>query len=142
MRTKKVKPPPKKYEYILKISKQHDETKKRDYISFMFNTTKEFLTFQYILKIENLVDNKNLYFNILGFSAPIGELSNPGYAGYEYRLYDYKFTEYNIIVDKKDSDKSKFKLVIQRSKSQPVKLKYIPKKSFIEIKSENDTETI
>jgi len=136
MRTKKVKPPPKKHEYVLNITKEYDEIKKKDYISFKFNTTKEFLTFQYILKIGSSVENKNLYFNILGFSAPIGELSNPGYAGYEYRMYDYKFSEYNIIVDKKDSDKSKFKLVIQRSKSQPIKLKQIPRKSFIEIKSE------
>jgi hypothetical protein len=136
MRTKKVKPPPKKFDYVINITKEYDEISKRDYISFKFNTTKEFLIFQYILKIESSVDNKNLYFNILGFSAPIGELSNPGFAGYEYRMYDYKFTEYNIVVDKKDSDKSKFKLVIQRSKSQPIKLKQIPRKSFIEIKSE------
>ncbi|MCI0450376.1 MAG: hypothetical protein L0Y79_11450 [Chlorobi bacterium] len=136
MRTKKVKPPPKKYEYALNITKEYDEISKRDYISFKFNTTKEFLTFQYILKIESSVEQKNLYFNILGFSAPIGELSNPGYAGYEYRMYDYKFTEYNVVVDKKDSAKSKFKLLIQRSKSEPVKLKNIPRKSFIEIKSE------
>jgi hypothetical protein len=94
------------------------------------------------LKIENTVEDKNLYFNILGFSAPIGELSNPGYAGYEYRMYDYKFSEYNIVIDKKDSTKSKFKMIIQRSKAEPVKLKYVSKKSFIEIKSENDTETI
>ena len=139
MRTKKVKPPPKKFEYILNITKEYDETSKRDYISFSFQTTKEFLTFQYILKIESSVEDKNIYFNLLGFSAPIGELSNYGFAGFEYRLYDYKFTEYNITVDKKDSDKSRFKLVVQRSKAQPVKLTHIQKKSFIEITSENDT---
>jgi hypothetical protein len=136
MRTKKVKPPQKKFEYVLNISKEYDEISKRDYISFRFATTKEFLTFQYILKIENTVDDKNLYFNILGFSAPVGDLSNYGTAGYEYRLYDYKFTEYNITVDKKDSDKSKFKLLVKRTKSQSLKLSGIPKKSFIEIKSE------
>lgn len=139
MRTKKVKPPPKKFEYLLNITKEYDGTSKRDYISFKFQTTKEFLTFQYILKIESSVEDKNIYFNLLGFSAPIGELSNYGSAGFEYRLYDYKFTEYNITVDKKDSDKSKFKLVLRRSKSQPVKVTHIPKKSFIEITSENDT---
>jgi|SRR4030095_52229 len=139
MRTKKVKAPPKKFEYILNITKDHDEVSKRDYISFKFQTTKEFLTFQYILKIESKVQDKNICFNILGFSAPIGELSNYGFAGFEFRLYDYKFTEYSITVDKKDSDKSKFKLVLQRSKTQPVKLTHIPKKSFIEIITENDS---
>lgn len=136
MRTKKVKPPPKKFEYVLNISRDHDEIKKKDYISFRFQTTKEFLTFQYILKIDNRMEDKNLYFNILGFSAPIGDLSSSGTAGYEYRLYDFKYMEYCIIVDKKDSDKTKFRLLVQRSKATPVKLSGISKKSFIEIKIE------
>lgn len=139
MRTKKVKPPAKKFEYKLNISKEHDDVTKRDYISFRFQTTKEFLTFQYILKIESNFENKDIYFNILGFSAPIGDLSSHGTAGFEYRMFDYKFTEYNVIVDKKDSVKSKFKMCIQRSKTTPVKLSRIPTKSFIEIKTEDDS---
>ncbi len=139
MRTKKVKPPPKKFEYVLNVSKEHDGVSKRDYISFRFQTTKEFLTFKYLLKIECIVEEKNLCFNILGFSAPIGDLSDYGTAGYEFRFFDYKFAEYNILIDKKDSDKSKFKMTVQRSKTQPVKLSRIPKKSFIEIKGEDDS---
>lgn len=139
MRTKKVKPPPKKFEYVLNISKEHDEVTKRDYISFRFQTTKEFLTFQYILKMDNRQDGKDLFFNILGFSAPVGDLSSSGTAGYEYRLYDFKFTEYCVVIDKKDSDKSKFKLFVQRSKTEPVKVSHVSKKSFIEIKIENDS---
>jgi hypothetical protein len=139
MRTKKVKAPAKKFEYLLIISKEHDETKKKDYIAFRFETTKEFLTFQYILKMDFRQEEKNLFFNILGFSAPIGDLSSSGTAGSEYRLYDFKYTEYCVIIDKKDSDKSKFKLFIQRSKSAPVKVSHVSKKSFIEIKSQNDS---
>lgn len=139
MRTKKVKPPPKEHEYVLNITKQYDEIKKKDYISFKFNTTKEFLTFQYILKIENTFKDKELNFNILGFSAPIGDLSNSGYAGYEYRMYDYEYGEFKVLIDKRDSDTSKFKLTLTKSKSSPVKLSGIQKKSFIQIKSEYDT---
>lgn len=139
MRTKKVKPPPKKFEYVLNISKEHDEVKKKDYISFRFQTTKEFLTFQYILKMDNRVVDKNIFFNILGFTAPVGDLSSSGTAGSEFRLYDYKLTEYCITIDKKDSDKTKFKMVIQRSKSQPLKLSGLSKKSFIEIISDYDS---
>lgn len=139
MRTKKVKAPPKKFEYILYITKEHDELKKKDYISLRFETTKEFLTFQYILKMEFRQEDHNLFFNILGFSAPLGDLSSSGTAGTEYRLYDFKNTEYCIIVDKKDSDKSKFKLFVQRSKSEPIKISHVSKKSFIEIKSQNDS---
>jgi hypothetical protein len=138
MRTKKVKPPPKKFEYVLNITKEYDEVSKRDYISFKFTTTKEFLTFKYILKIENKFDEKNLCFNILGFSAPVGDLSGHGTAGYEYRMYDYKFTEYCVIIDKKDSDKTKFNMEIKRTKSQTVKLSRVPRKSFIEIKTEDN----
>lgn len=137
MRTKKVKPPPKKFEYILNISKEYDEVKKSDYLSFRFQTTKEFLTFKYILKIEHYREDKNLNFNILGFSAPVGDLSNSGTAGYEYRMYGFKFTEYCITIDKKDSDKTKFRLIVQRSKSTPLKLSHISKKSFIEILTES-----
>lgn len=139
MRTKKVKPPPKKFEYVLNISKEHDDVKKKDYISFRFQTTKEFLTFQYILKMDNRVEDKNIFFNILGFTAPVGDLSSSGTAGYEYRLYDYKLTEYCVTIDKKDSDKTKFRLAIQRSKSEPVKLSHLSKKSFIEIISDYDS---
>lgn len=139
MRTKKVKPPPKRYEYRLNISKEYDEVSKRDYISFRFQTTKEFLTFKYILKIESSVIDKNIVFNLLGFTAPIGELSNYGTAGYEFRFYDYRYTEYSVIIDKKDSDKSKFRLALQKLKSKPIKLSGIPRKSFIEIKTDNDT---
>ena len=137
MRTKKVKPPPKKFEYILAISKEYDEIKKKDYISFRFQTTKEFLTFQYILKMEHSQEDKNLCFNILGFSAPIGDLSNSGFAGYEHRMYDFKYIEYCITVDKKDSDKTKFRMNVLRSRSTPIKLSHISRKSFIEIKAEN-----
>lgn len=139
MRTKKVKPPQKKFEYVLNISLEHDQTKKKDYISFRFETTKEFQAFQYVLKIDNRQEDKNLFFNILGFSAPIGDLSSSGTAGYEYRFYDFKYSEYCVIVDKKDSDKSKFKMTVQRSKSNPVKVSNITKKSFIEISSEDDS---
>jgi hypothetical protein len=142
MRTKKVKPPPKEHEYVLNITKEYDEVKKKDYISFKFNTTKEFLTFQYILKIEKKFTDKELYFNILGFSAPVGELSNYGFAGYEYRMYDYRPGEYQIIIGKRDSDTSKFKLTLLKSKTDPIKISSLPKKTFIQIKSEYDSETV
>ena len=142
MRTKKVKPPPKAHEYVLNITKEYDETKKKDYLSFKFSTTKEFLTFQYILKIERKFYDNVFYFNILGFSAPVGELSNYGHAGYEYRMCDYTPGDYQIVIDNRDSDTSKFKIKIQNSKTEPIKLSGISKKTFIQIKSEYDSETV
>ena len=136
MRTKKVKPPPKAHEYRLSISKEYDEIHKKDYISFHFQTTKEFLTFQYILKIETEVEDKKITFKLLGFSAPISELSVSGVAGYEYRLYDFKHTEYSVYIERKDSSKTKFRLDIKKVKNNPVKATHIPKDAFIEINTE------
>ena len=133
MRTKKVKPPPKKFEYKLDVAILHDDIKKKDYVSFKFRTTKEFLTFQYILKIESEVEDKTIHFNIIGFSAPVGELSNSGFAGYEYRFYDFKYTDYSVLIERKDTDKSKFKLSLQRTKASPIKLSNVTRDSFIEI---------
>lgn len=136
MRTKKVKPPPKSHEYKLIISKKHDDVNKKDFISFDFQTTKEFLTFTYILKIEPEILDSKLTFKILGFTAPISELSNSGHAGFEYKFYDYKYHQYDIIIDRKDSSKSKFKLLVQKQKTEPLKTSHISKDSFIDITTE------
>ena len=137
MRTKKVKPPAKKFEYKLDVSKDHDDISKKEYIAFRFRTTKEFLTFQYILKVETTAEDKTINFNIVGFTAPAGELSNSGFAGYEYRLYDFKNTIYSVVIERKDTDKSKFKLSVQRSKSKPIAISGVPRESFIEISAKN-----
>jgi len=136
MRTKKVKPPPKKFEYILRISKENDFYKKQDYISFKFFTTKEFLTFKYILNIEAETSDNSIVFVIAGFKAPVSDLSKFGSAEYEYRFYDFKNTEYTVSILRKDVDKYKFKLGITRSKTQPVKILALPKGSFIDIITE------
>lgn len=133
MRTKKVKPPPSKFEYVLNISKEYDVIFKKDYISFKFRTAKEFLTFRYILNILEEINGTKLNFNIIGFKAPIGDLSNHGYAGHEYRFYDFKFAEYQILISRKDVDNSKFKLKIARSKSKPLTISSVSKNTFIEI---------
>jgi hypothetical protein len=136
MRTKKVKPPPKKYEYTLDLTLEHDRIFKKDYVSFKFNTTKVFLTFRYILNIETKVNGGSLSFNIAGFRAPTGDLSNPGFAAYEYRFYDFKYTDYLVVVGRKDVDSIKFKMKLQRSKSAPISVSNLSKNSFIEVNIE------
>ncbi len=136
MRTKKVKPPAKRFEYILHIEKENDLIQKKEFYSFKFFTTKEFLTFRYILNIEPDVKDNSINFEILGFRAPVGDLSNFGAAEYEFRLYDFHYHEYLITIHRKDVDAIKFKILLQRSKSAPVKLGRLPKLSFIEIKTE------
>ncbi|MCX7878357.1 MAG: hypothetical protein N2510_06905 [Ignavibacteria bacterium] len=130
MRTKKVKPPPKEYEYQLIISGEYDEISKRDYISFKFRTAKEFLTFPYILKVKSKIIKNTISFSILGFSAPLGELSVPGHAGYEFRFYDFTKGDYVISVEKKNSEKINFTLSVKNGR---LKIKSENDKSFIQI---------
>lgn len=134
MRTKKVKPPPKKFEYVLDVSKEFDEIIKKEYISFRFRTTKEFLMFKYVLTIDTQLFDNSIKFNIIGFTPPRGELSNPGFAEHEYRLYDFRIGEYSVIVERKETDKIRFTLELGESKSEPIVLKGVPRKSFIEIR--------
>jgi hypothetical protein len=136
MRTKKVKPPPKLHEYLLNITKEYDEVHKKDFISFKFRTAKEFLTFKYIIKIETEIIDKKIIFKILGFSAPVSELSISGFAGFEYRFYDFKYSDYIVEIERKDSSKSKFKLDVQKSKKEPIKITRVPKDSFIDIRTQ------
>lgn len=140
MRTKKVKPPHKKFEYTLDIAVKYDEIRKKDYISFGFATTKVFLSFEYTLTIDAVVKDNKMKFTIIGFSAPVNELGNSGNAGNEYRFYDFKSIQYKIEVHRRNLDCSKFRLnVNKRSKSEPIKLQGISRTSFIEIKTANDT---
>ena len=139
MRTKKVKPPPKKYDYTLIISGKTDNVLKKDYISFKFQTTKEFLTFKYILNIETEVMDKKILFDIIGFEAPAGDLSNPGYAEYEYKFFDFQSGDYSVQVGRTDNDKSKFNLKIGTSGSNSIKAAGVPRNSFIDILVQNDT---
>jgi hypothetical protein len=142
MRTKKVKPPPKEFEYLLIITKEHDILMKKDYISFKFRTTKEFLTFKYILNIEALVTGNNIMFDIVGFKAPTGDLSAHGFAGFEYRFYEFKYTTYSVLINRKDVDSVRFKFKVLRSKSNPIKPGILPRKSFIKIVTHNETQTV
>jgi hypothetical protein len=134
MRTKKVKPPPKKFEYVLDISKEFDDVTKKEFISFKFRTTKEFLMFKYRLTVDAELSDGTIKFNIIGFTPPSGDLSNPGFAEYEYRLYNFRAGEYSVVVERKETDRIKFKLGLEKSETEPIALRGIPRKSFIEIR--------
>ncbi|MEO6695878.1 MAG: hypothetical protein ABIY50_06835, partial [Ignavibacteria bacterium] len=56
MRTKQVRPEKLDYEYELYISKDHDETVKKDYILFDFRTKKVFENFAYEINVLSLID--------------------------------------------------------------------------------------
>lgn len=138
MRTKKVKPPPKEYEYQLIISGEYDEITKRDYVSFLFKTSKEFFTFPYILKVQRRISGNSINFRIMGFSVPLGEISVPGHAGYEFRFYDFSPGEYAVTVENKNLEKTRFTLKISSSRGGRLAIKPLDDKSFIQVITNHD----
>lgn len=133
MRTKKIKPPPKNFEYKIIVSKEYDSHLKKDFILFKIQTTKVFLSFQYNLKVETLISDNKIKFSIIGFKAPVGGLASSGIAGFEFPFFDFNIGLYQISVVRNDNEKIQFNLKIQKSKKNPLILLNSPKTSFIEI---------
>ena len=86
---------------------------KKEYLLFDFKTVKVFENFKYRFNIEPKINlaKKEIEFNIEGLSAPLISLSSNGYAGYQYKLYDFTNTEYLL------------KLIKQRKVKYPFSLK-------------------
>lgn len=117
MRTKQVRPERKEFEYELHISKQSDQILKKDFILFDFRTTKIFEYFIYKINVFEKVnpEKRELNFRVEGLSAPKISLSNPGYANFQYRLYEYKNSEYDLKLTKPGIEKNVFKIKIAKN---------------------------
>jgi len=132
MRTKQVRPEPKEFEYELYISKESDTITGKDYVLFDFRTTKIFEYFIYKINVFEKIaaEKKEINFRVEGLSAPKISLSNPGYANYQYRLYDFKNSEYDLKLTKPGIEKNNFKLKITKS---GIKITKQPSNRFIKI---------
>ncbi|MBV6477692.1 MAG: hypothetical protein HGGPFJEG_00435 [Ignavibacteria bacterium] len=132
MRTRQVRPDKLDYEYELYISREHDAIKNTDYILFDFRTKKLFENFHYKINVTPDIDaeKKELSFNVEGLSAPVVDVSKSGYANYTYRFYNFKNSEYKLILYKYNKDKNLFTLKIA---GKSVKLISEPKKKFINL---------
>lgn len=132
MRTKQVRPEKLDFEYELYISKEYDEVKKVNYILFDFRTKKLFESFHYKINVipDISPEKKELSFNVEGLSAPVVDVSKSGYANYSYKFYDFKNTEYKLILFKYNKDKNLFKL---KFTGNSVKIVSEPKNKFINL---------
>jgi hypothetical protein len=132
MRTKQVRPDKLKFEYELHVSKGYDKIKEAEYINFTLITTKIFRSFIYRINVTPKMDldNKVIEFVIEGLSAPVISIAKSGNALYEYKLYGYKNTEYDLKIVKLDVDKNLFKLKITKA---GMKLTKQPVKKFLKI---------
>ena len=135
MRTKQVRPEKLDYEYELYISKDHDETVKKDFILFDFRTKKVFENFNYELNVIHEIDleKKQLQFNVEGLSAPRLDISKTGTAGHRYKLFDYKNLEYSLKLMKYGKNKILYKIKIN---PKSVKITQTPRKRFINVITE------
>ncbi len=132
MRTKQVRPERMKYEYELHITKGYDNIKEKDYILFTFITTKIFRSFIYKINVTPKADleNKVIEFVIEGLSAPVVSIAKSGNAVFEYRLFDFKNTEYDLRLIRLDVDKSLFKIKITKA---GIKVTKQPAKRFLKV---------
>ncbi len=132
MRTRQVRPEKMKYEFELHISKGYDKIKESDYILFDFLTTKIFKSFIYTINVTPQIDlpNKLIGFLVEGLSAPVLSIAKSGNARYQYRLYGYSKTEYELRLSKPDVGKNLFKLKITE---KSLKITKEPSKKFIKV---------
>lgn len=137
MRTRAVRPDKLDYEYEMNISRGHDEILKKDFILFEFRTKKVFENFAYRINVIPKVDieKKELQFNIEGLSAPKIDISKAGNAIYEYKLFDFKNTEYLLKLMKYNKNKILLKFKV---KPKEVKLTLNPVKKFINVFTEGN----
>jgi hypothetical protein len=117
MRTKQVRPEKTEYEFELYISRKTDGLNKKEYLLFDFRTVKIFENFIYKINIEPKINHpkKELEFNIEGLSAPLISLGGNGYAGYQYKLYDFNNTEYLLKLIKQRKVKYPFNLKVTKA---------------------------
>jgi hypothetical protein len=132
MRTKQVRPERKEFEYELHISREFDRISDKDYILFDFRTTKVFEYFIYKINVfEKInIEKKELNFRVEGLSAPRISLSNPGYANFQYKFFDFKNSEYELKLTKPGIEKNNFKLKISKG---IIKITKQPSNRFIKI---------
>jgi len=137
MRTRQVRPDKLDYEYELFISRRHDEILKKDCLVFDFRTKKLFENFAYRLNVIPKIDleKKELEFNVEGLSAPRLDISKAGSAGFEYRIFDFKNSEYSLKLMKYNKGKILFKIKIT---PKSIQLTLNPRKKFIEVKAINE----
>ncbi|MBK8550979.1 MAG: hypothetical protein IPL53_07945 [Ignavibacteria bacterium] len=121
----------------MNISKGHDEILKKDFILFEFRTKKVFENYAYRINIIPKIDleKKEIQFNIEGLSAPLLDISKESHAIFEYRLFDFKNTEYNLKLMKYAKGKILLKFKVS---AKGIKLTLDPQKKFINVFTEGN----
>jgi hypothetical protein len=137
MRTRAVRPDKLDFEYELNISRSYDNILEKDYILFEFRTKKVFENFEYRMNIIPKINHekKELEFNIEGLSAPRLDISKAGHAVFEYKFFEFKNLEYDLILKKYNKSKTLFKFKIN---PKNIKLTLDPTKKFIKVYTEGN----
>jgi len=132
MRTKQVRPPKLDYEFEIILSKEIDKITNQEYILFVICTVKVFENFHYKVDVSEKIDmdKKKISFRIEGLSAPSLSLSRSGPATYEYKLYNFKQTEYELNITKERLGTNTFKFRVGKKN---INLSTEPRKKFIKL---------
>ncbi len=100
-------------EFLLFISPQYDETRRKETTLFLLETTKEFSTFKYSIVVKETVQDKTLRFEILGLKTP--EVTMPAFGPARKKItIDDLHGTYDVVVTKLDGMENHFTLKVSK----------------------------
>lgn len=117
------------YEYLLLMTPQYNELKKRIVTRVAVRTVKEFSNFRYRLLADTRVDGQTLRIDIRGLEAPELTVPDVGPAVFETE-FDNLNGVYDVIVQKLHKEENVFRVNVS---SQNVAIERVPEKRFVDI---------
>ncbi len=117
-------------EFKLLIERFTEELPRRSGVVFLFRTSEQFQNFVYELVIESKIEDKKIFFNIMGLKTPLSDFPRPGPAICRCEFQDLKQGDYTVIVDRRGKQVNQFKVSL---KNTPKLLKSSSEDRFIEV---------
>lgn len=132
-------PPVKEVEYRCYIGKAFDELSGQEFITFAFETAKEFSSFRYEIAVRYKIAPNHLEFKVLGMTATRTMMPAFGTARSILKLPLLPLGVYTVIMIKSDGTENMFSVEITRKGFQI--LPPIPRKRFIDLIVEDKAVT-
>ena len=117
-------------EFKLLIERFTEELPRRSGVVFLFRTSEQFQNFVYELVIESKIEDKKIFFNIMGLKTPLSDFPRPGPAICRCEFQDLKQGDYTVIVHRRGKQVNQFKVSL---KNTPKLLKSSSEDRFIEV---------
>ena len=101
-------------EYKLLIDHFNDPLSARSGVLFLFRTSEEFQNFVYDLVVETSVQDRKIYFRIVGLKTPLTGFPSAGPAICRCEIEDLEPGVYTILIDRRSKQTNQFKVSIRK----------------------------